>query len=386
MSLGRTLKALRQKHSLNQKALSTLSGVSQATISRIETGRVRQLRSSALKNLAAALGVSVDFLMGDNEIFANIPSTASPMGSIPGVPAMREDRFRQVADTLDAFIIHENGRVLYVNQAMADMLGYRIEELLGKNGIELVLAPQSRSITQRMIANNSSKTYEVLMVRRDGGIFPVEITGRNVSENVRLAIARDITDRRCQQTVARVQRAGLEIENAHDLGKVVRILGDELEDMGLQFEAVGLQIIDEEKNLLTSYHAYPEARGYRSFQDAVDLQESLERSAPLRSLISHWHRTKVWERGADDAFLQMIQETSLGSTYRPELLIDVPFSQGMLGLGLSPGISVGTECAISMLTELAQPISFIVRRLFDIRSLREELESAREQLLAQQRG
>ena len=67
-------------------------------------------------------------------------------------------------------------------------------------------------------------------------------------------------------------------------------------------------------------------------------------------------------------------------------MIDVPFSQGMLGLGLSPGSSVGTECAISMLTELAQPISFIVRRLFDIRSLREELESAREQLLAQQRG
>ena len=66
MSLGRTLKALRQKQSLNQKALSALSGVSQATISRIETGRVRQLRSSALKNLADALGVSVDFLMGDN--------------------------------------------------------------------------------------------------------------------------------------------------------------------------------------------------------------------------------------------------------------------------------------------------------------------------------
>ena len=74
MSLGRTLKALRQKQSLNQKALSALSGVSQATISRIETGRVRQLRSSALKNLADALGVSVDFLIGDNEIFAHIPS------------------------------------------------------------------------------------------------------------------------------------------------------------------------------------------------------------------------------------------------------------------------------------------------------------------------
>ena len=34
MSLGKTLKALRQKKSLNQKDLSSLSGVSQATPSR----------------------------------------------------------------------------------------------------------------------------------------------------------------------------------------------------------------------------------------------------------------------------------------------------------------------------------------------------------------
>jgi PAS domain S-box-containing protein len=384
MSLGRTLKALRQKQSLNQKALSALSGVSQATISRIETGRVRQLRSSALKNLADALGVSVDFLMGDNEIFAHIPS-ANMGGSVPGVPGIREDRFRQIADTLDAFVIHENGRVLYVNQTLADLLGYRKEELLGKNGIELILAPQSRSVTQRMIASRSSETYEVLMVRCDGSTFPVEITGRNISENVRLAVTRDITGRRCQQAVSRVQRAGLEIEKAHDLGKVVRILGDELEDMGLQFEAVGLQVIDDEKNLLTSYHAYPEARGYRSFQDVADLQESLERFAPLRGLVSHWHRNKVWEREADERFLQMTQSGPLGATYHPEMLIDVPFSQGMLGLGLSSGNAMRTEHIVSMLNELSQPISFIIKRLFEIQLLREELESTRNQLLVKQR-
>ena len=384
MSLGRTLKALRQKQSLNQKALSALSGVSQATISRIETGRVRQLRSSALKNLADALGVSVDFLMGDNEIFAHIPS-ANMGGSIPGVPGIREDRFRQIADTLDAFVIHENGRVLYVNQTLADLLGYRKEELLGKNGIELILAPQSRSVTQRMIASRSSETYEVLMVRCDGSTFPVEITGRNISENVRLAVTRNITGRRCEQAVSRVQRAGLEIEKAHDLCKVVRILGDELEDMGLQFEAVGLQVIDDEKNLLTSYHAYPEARGYRSFQDVADLQESLERFAPLRGLVSHWHRNKVWEREADERFLQMTQSGPLGATYHPEMLIDVPFSQGMLGLGLSSGNAMRTKHIVSMLNELSQPISFIIKRLFEIQLLREELESTRNQLLVKQR-
>ena len=244
MSLGSTLKALRQKRSFNQKTLSTLSDVSQATISHIETGRVHQLRSSALKNLADALGVSVDFIMGDNEMFANIPSS-DMWGSIPGV---RPDRFRQIADTLDPFLVHENGSVLYVNQTLADLLGYHKEELLGKSGIEMIFSPQSRPTTKRMIAGGSSETYEVRLIRRDGSTFPVEITGRNISENVRLAVARDITDLRCQQAVYRVQRAGLEIQKTHDLGQVVCILGDELEDMGLQFEAVGLQIIDEEKS------------------------------------------------------------------------------------------------------------------------------------------
>ena len=75
MPLGKTLKALRQKQGLNQKGLSTISGVSQATISRIETGRVRQLRSAALKNLADALSVSVDFLMGDSEFLPPLPTT-----------------------------------------------------------------------------------------------------------------------------------------------------------------------------------------------------------------------------------------------------------------------------------------------------------------------
>jgi PAS domain S-box-containing protein len=373
MALGKTLKALRQKQSLNQKALSVLSGVSQATISRIETGRVRQLRSSALKNIADALAVSVDFLMSDHEVFAHIPSAGSSMGSIPGVSGMREDRFRQIADALDAFAVHENGRILYVNQTLADLLGYRKEELLGKNGIELFVSQQSRPLIQRMINNASSDTYEALFTRKDGSSFPAEITGYNINDNVRLAIIRDIAARRCHQAVNRVQQAGLETESLPQLGKVVRILGDELEDMGLSFESVSLRIIDEGKNLLTSFYALPEARGYRSFQEAVPLQESLDQHAPLRGLISHWHRSKVWEREADAAYAQMIDKTHLGPSYRPELLLDVPFEQGFLGVGLSAQ-HVRREALVDILSDIAHPISLIVKRLAQLQSLRDQLE------------
>ncbi len=373
MALGKTLKALRQKQSLNQKALSALSGVSQATISRIETGRVRQLRSSALKNLADALGVSADFIMGDHEIFANIPNAGSSLGSIPGVPGMREDRFRQIADTLDAFAVHENGRVLYANQTLADLLGYRKEELLGKNGIEIFAAPQSRSLIQRMINSSSTDAYEALFIRKDGSTFPVEITGHYINDSVRLAVIRDITVRRCHQAVTRVQQAGLEASTLPELGRVVRILGDELEDMGLSFEAVSLHLIDESKDLLTSFHALPETRGYRSYQEAVPLQDSLDQNAPLRGLLSHWHRNKIWEREADAAFNQMVDGSSLGPLYRPEFLLDVPFEQGAISVGLSTQHAVRREALIAVLRDITQPLVLIIKRLAQLESLRDQM-------------
>ena len=359
MSLGRNLKELRQKQSLNQKDLSDRSGVSQATISRIETGRVRQPGSSALKNLADALGVSADSLMDDTAHLARV----------------HKDRLHQIAETLNSFVIHENGQLHLISQTLADLLGYRGEELLAKDGIEILFAPQSRPKARHMVASGSPNAYEALMVRSDGSFLPIEITNVNISEKEHLSIVRDITAHCCQQGAFRVLQAGCDANKMRDLGKVVRILGDELEAMGVQFEAVDLQVIDEQRNLLACYRAYSAARGYRPLQNVVNLQESLGRFASLRRLVSYWNRDKAWEREADEDFRQMTQEIFSDSTYRPGLLIDVPFAQGMLGLGLLMGGPSHSEQLPTMLREFARSISLVVKRLFELLSLREKLDS-----------
>ncbi|MEW6752993.1 MAG: PAS domain S-box protein [Candidatus Latescibacterota bacterium] len=378
MPLGKTLKALRQKQNLNQKALSALSGVSQATISRIETGRVRQLRSSALKNLADALGVSVDFLMGDHEVFASIPGPGSGGGS--AIPGMREDRFRQIADTLDGFAVHEQGRILYVNQTLAEMLGYRKEELLGKNGIEMVTAPQSRSTVQRMVATVATERYEALFVRKDGSIFPVEIAGRNISENVRLAVVHDITARRCQQAVARLQQAGLEAERLDDMVRVVRVMSDELEDMGLPFEAVGTTVISEEADRLAFHVALPESRGYRTLTEELPLQEAMQRHPSVRGLVSHWRRSKVWEREGEDEYLRLLTGTSVAPGEQTIVLVDVPFAQGTAFIALTAGRGVRVEDAVNLLRAMSQACSCILKRLQEIDSLTAQVRELRGQL------
>ena len=63
MSLGEKVKELREKKGMNQKELSKASAITQATISRIEKGKVNQLKSEALKRLADALGSTIDYLV-----------------------------------------------------------------------------------------------------------------------------------------------------------------------------------------------------------------------------------------------------------------------------------------------------------------------------------
>jgi len=50
---------------MNQKQLSEAARISQATISRVEQGKIHELKSSALARLAAALDVPVDSLINE---------------------------------------------------------------------------------------------------------------------------------------------------------------------------------------------------------------------------------------------------------------------------------------------------------------------------------
>jgi len=54
---------MRQIRKLSQSELAKKSGLSQATISRLEAGRISQLKSDAIIRLARALWVTTDFLL-----------------------------------------------------------------------------------------------------------------------------------------------------------------------------------------------------------------------------------------------------------------------------------------------------------------------------------
>ena len=64
MSLGQKLRQLREKRGWSQNELSRQTGVRQALLSELESDKKRDTTGQALKHLARALGVSVDYLVG----------------------------------------------------------------------------------------------------------------------------------------------------------------------------------------------------------------------------------------------------------------------------------------------------------------------------------
>jgi PAS domain S-box-containing protein len=110
-----------------------------------------------------------------------------------------EERFRQLSEAANEGIaIHEGGRILEANQALAAMYGYELADVLGKHASELA-APESRELVLHNIRSGYEKPYEALGLRKEGTTFAVEIHGKAVPYRgrlVRVTVIRDLSERK----------------------------------------------------------------------------------------------------------------------------------------------------------------------------------------------
>jgi PAS domain S-box-containing protein len=110
-----------------------------------------------------------------------------------------EDRFRSLAaSAFEGIGITEEGRVLDVNDQMAEMLGYTREELVGRPVKDFV-AEESRPLVGQMMRDGHEGPYEHRAVRKDGTTFPVEVRAKafeTAGRALRVTSIRDITERK----------------------------------------------------------------------------------------------------------------------------------------------------------------------------------------------
>ena len=112
-----------------------------------------------------------------------------------------EDRFRSLSNaSLEGIMIHDQGVILDANTAFVRLFGYeQPEELIGRNGIEFMLTPDSRARIYQRLEREESGPLEVTGIRKDGTTFVGETDSQPImyrGRAVRLVACRDITERK----------------------------------------------------------------------------------------------------------------------------------------------------------------------------------------------
>ena len=113
MPLSEKIRVKREEKGLTQKELAHKCGLTQATISRLESGEVKQLKTEAIKALAKALGVTTDFLVGDMPKMSfddTLRADDTAQIIFRGYEKLPEDKRQQVREFVEFLIRQERAK------------------------------------------------------------------------------------------------------------------------------------------------------------------------------------------------------------------------------------------------------------------------------------
>ena len=109
----------------------------------------------------------------------------------------RFERFTEI--TKEGILIHENGIVVDLNQALAEMTGFRAVELVGTDGAAVLTKASAEKVHEFRKKGYPQDPYEINLRRKNGTLMPVEVHGRDFDfEGRRLRVASfwDLTERK----------------------------------------------------------------------------------------------------------------------------------------------------------------------------------------------
>lgn len=102
--IGKRIHQLRKEKKLSQEALAENAGITSVYLSKIETGKAANVSFSIISHIAAALDVSIDYLMTGKQ--AAVAEPQAGYGTIPYNPAVMQDVIRDVAQIIEDENLH----------------------------------------------------------------------------------------------------------------------------------------------------------------------------------------------------------------------------------------------------------------------------------------
>ncbi|MBS1230004.1 MAG: domain S-box protein [Proteobacteria bacterium] len=134
-----------------------------------------------------------------------------------------EARFRALQDaSFGGIAVHDRGVNIDCNQALAELSGYPVDELIGMDGMQLI-APEWRELVRRRTAGDYRPAYEIEGLRRDGTRCPLIVQGKSIpyqGRMVRVSEFRDISELRRSIEALRASEENLTI-TLHSIGDAV---------------------------------------------------------------------------------------------------------------------------------------------------------------------
>ncbi len=125
-----------------------------------------------------------------------------------------EEKFRSLSEAaFDGVVIGDQGIGIEVNKRLADMYGYKLSEVIGRETICLI-APGERETVKNKIAAGDERPYETLGIKKDGSLFPIEVRARFFryqGKRVRVSTIRDLTEQKRAQEEIKTLRGILPI-------------------------------------------------------------------------------------------------------------------------------------------------------------------------------
>ncbi|MFT3915237.1 MAG: PAS domain S-box protein [Anaeromyxobacteraceae bacterium] len=169
--------------------------------------------------LVAGLGAFVGWVAARRLARAPSKSPAQGAGAGAEVSWARYELLAAQAQEAIAFVRADDGRILGANRAASEAYGYTIEELCQRTVRDLRAPGRVSSVERDLAAAGTGVRFETLHRRKDGSIFPVEVSSIGTTagaERVLVAVVRDLSAQRRTEDQLRAseERLRLLIEHA----------------------------------------------------------------------------------------------------------------------------------------------------------------------------
>ncbi len=187
-------------------------------------------------------------LFGSDEIsrlqeYSEIVSVALDRVRLVEALADETDRYQAllqaISDVGEGFVITENGRCVYANEAYVKLTGYSLRELRSLASLVELAEPADREmlsarLRERIAGGAVSDHYESSLVRKDGTLRSVEVAVKllKTEEGPRIiSLVRDITERKIAeqtltnqtQAIRLLQEIAIAANEAHELEEALAV-------------------------------------------------------------------------------------------------------------------------------------------------------------------